>query len=1848
MVDLNKGATVELVKTLSDDLRTGADGTVYESAGAAIRTAQEEIAGLKSLIATREEFLSLFDRSYDVTSSGGETGGDTPVVITAPSAPANVTATAGDSNIAISWSAVAGAEYYAVERTTNGGASWTTIASNITGTNYTDSTAVAGTSYRYAVTAYRTVGSDTLSSGRSSLSTAASLQETPVEETPPTAPANVTALWNASEGKVYVSWAAVSGVSYTLERKVGSGAWESLNLTSANSYTDSSVTAGTEYQYRVTARKGSLSSDPATVSVTVPNSGGEPGETETAPAAPGNFTAVYNASDGKVYVSWNSVTGATSYTLRKKNGGVWNQVQSSSARSYTDSSVTAGASYQYEVTANKTGSSGQTLSSSAVTVNVNIPSSGTSSLTPAQQVVKNIKVGWNLANSLDATYGDVKYEAKLNYSGDDNEGLVYATGWGLPDTTQEILRTVRNKGFNAIRIPITWNHHIRAANDNADVTISAPFMSYVKGVVDNALNVGFDYIIINTHHDASQYSWDKSIDMSATTGLHWTGCPTPYQLFFTTEQETTETQGIHNKMCIHMKKLWKAIATEFSDSKYNDHLIYEGFNEILGSIHRDSANGWNYPSSDKREEGKDGYDVDEGWVIEQTNNLNKAFVEGVRSAGGNNLTRVLSCQHYGGQDWLSGQVVGNFGFDITNPDGTTTNSADDGHIILQIHSYWNSPATIAAGAKQNLQSVNYKYPLIIGEVGWNRGASSSALNGQANAQIYYGSKDNKTYLYASDFCDQMVRLTAAEGAKVFWWDNGRYTHSNKVELLGLLDRSNCTWYREAAANALINAANAVSDSGGNSGGSGDDSGNSGDSTTDTTPTAPTSVTATAGNGKNTITWSGATNAQYYTLERKEGGNAWVTIVSNYTGTSYTDTNVTGGISYQYRVTAHRIGTSSNVLSSSAVQSTAITTQTSTGDNWPAATEIVNDIKVGWVLGGALECTGAEPKTEEIGTDDEGIVYERDWTDLITTEHTFKAVQEMGFNAVRIPVTWNHHLIDDGNGNVTISPYFLKRVKKVVNWAYNLGLYVIINSHYDTATFSRSKDTETIKDENGNDTGVLRYSDYDYQRTGFTWKLDTSYQLFHADNSLDSSGNRENSNASACEHIRKLWTQIATAFKDYGDHLLFEGFNEIKGINANKNDDGTVTNARIQNVNNLNKAFINAVRAVSGNERRTLLCQTFNAKNSGDAVSGFNVDIANTRDNYVAMAVAMFTDNTSEIGTTISTLKTKGYPVVICSAGWTTAPSGEPAAKIDTKSTFAGNFAKAVKDAGARMFWWDDYGQNHNLLNRDYTNAQMKGSLWDRLATAQAIVNNSGGTAGTGYCAGSDYLSNRNMTSAMAKTTPETAQTVADNITVGWNLGNALDCFYDPVRMRDKHRNRVLGTAYEGIGYEIGWKDSPVTTQAMLDEVVDAGFNAIRIPITWNHHLRNKNLSYDHGQNLLDETFVSNNGKTYYKDTGHVEVATGLSDTVDDVIISAPFLKRVKEVVDMALRAGFEYVIINTHHDTSDCNPGTKEKNGTIKHPRPVDYARRITGLPTSWQSENPYQLWHASNWVWPASSGGYIATQHPTWSTDADSRGIVPAAENDFNQTLKPAFIKVWELIAKEFKDYDYRLIFEGFNEILKSTRQWGDYHAIHVQRVNELNQAFINTIRATGKDYSSTYNQNRVLSCQTYGALTETANVENTKFSVTDKDNNNKILLQVHYYKNSHRLFTQAVDNIRNALEDSNIPIIFGEVGWDTDGSNEGSLQNVYTDTSKNSSYEFAYNLVDSLKNKNAKVFWWDNNKLGIVDKNKGPSNRYGLLNRHNVDAATHIERWSRPALLKGLIQGSGQKIGWIDNISV
>ena len=911
------------------------------------------------------------------------------------------------------------------------------------------------------------------------------------------------------------------------------------------------------------------------------------------------------------------------------------------------------------------------------------------------------------------------------------------------------------------------------------------------------------------------------------------------------------------------------------------------------------------------------------------------------------------------------------------------------------------------------------------------------------------------------------------------------------------------------------------------------SGNGGEpGETETAPAAPASITATAGSGSIAVTWAESSGAAYYTLERKAGSGTWSAIAQNYTGRSYTDNSVTAGTSYQYRVTAHKTSTS-GVLSSSPTTSSTVTAQTSTGDNWPTAAEIVNDIKVGWTLAGALDCTYEKVKTSEINTDSEGLAYEKGWGNPETTEYTFKAVKEMGFNAVRIPVTWNHHLRSAGNDNITISSYFLDRVKRVVKWAYDEGLYVVINSHYDTAAFSSSQS-----------------STYASSATGLTWNTAIPYQLFNADSTP--------SNSTQCGYIAKLWTQIATAFKDYGYRLMFEGFHEIQG---NPRNNSAPTSDQIANVNALNNAFINAVRAVSGNEQRTLLCQTYNALNSGDAVTGFNV----VNSGYEILDIKLFTDDTSTISGITSTLTSKGYPVVFGTSGWSTAPSGDNA-------NFARTFAQAVKNAGARLFWWDDCGSSYKLLDRTATNAQISGSLWTRLSTAQALVEGSGGNPGTGLCIANDTTGTIGGTPI---TSPETATEVVSNIKIGWNLGNTLDCSHDVVHIYedpyDHTSKRVLGTEYEGVGYETGWGDTPVVTQAMLEAVVNAGFNAIRIPVTWAHHLRDEALPYDWG---ADKEW-----------TTEIEEYPNLSG---NIIISPYFLNRVKTIVNYALNAGFRYVILNSHWDTADYNSG-----------KPFGYAKKVTGVP--WITEIPYQFFHASKQL-----GSTLSAQYPNMTAD-----------DDYNNMLG-YMRQMWTLIANAFKDYDYRLIFEGFNEILAYDRNYKEPEAIHVSRTNGFNEAFINAVRATGGK-----NADRILSCETFAAYGSN-NALNGFTLPSAETSADRIILQTHYYNNSADNFQAEATRVAS----KGIPAIFGEVGWSTNSGTPSDL------------YNFGYNLVQAAKTAGVKVFWWDNNKEGTG------TNYYGLLNRWNTDSNNAV--WHKPALLKGLIKGSGQTIDWIENISV
>ncbi len=287
---------------------------------------------------------------YEVTAvNGGGQSGDSPeaaavVPIAVPTAPASLSATASVGQVALSWAPVQGASSYDVYRgTVSGGESVTPIRTGITSTSFTDSAVTAGSSYFYEVTAVN-------SSGQSSDSPEAAAvvpSAPPPSITVPAAPAAIIAY--GEPGSVILLWSDVSNAdSYDVYRgTVGGGESATPLLTGLTSseFVDSGVTPGKQYYYEVTAVNSGgqsvVSREAAATVMFVP------------PAAPASLTAT--ASAGQVALSWAGVSGANSYDIYRGTVGGGESATpfqtGVTATNFTDSAVSAGTKYFYEVTA---------------------------------------------------------------------------------------------------------------------------------------------------------------------------------------------------------------------------------------------------------------------------------------------------------------------------------------------------------------------------------------------------------------------------------------------------------------------------------------------------------------------------------------------------------------------------------------------------------------------------------------------------------------------------------------------------------------------------------------------------------------------------------------------------------------------------------------------------------------------------------------------------------------------------------------------------------------------------------------------------------------------------------------------------------------------------------------------------------------------------------------------------------------------------------------------------------------------------------------------------------------------------------------------------------------------------------------------------------------------------------------------------------------------------------------------------------------------------------------------------------------------------------------------------------
>ena len=367
----------------------------------------------------------------------------------------------------------------------------------------------------------------------------------------------------------------------------------------------------------------------------------------------------------------------------------------------------------------------------------------------------------------------------------------------------------------------------------------------------------------------------------------------------------------------------------------------------------------------------------------------------------------------------------------------------------------------------------------------------------------------------------------------------------------------------------------------------------------------------------------------------------------------------------------------------------------------------------------------------------------------------------------------------------------------------------------------------------------------------------------------------------------------------------------------------------------------------------------------------------------------------------------------------------------------------------------------------------------------------------------------------ARTEEANAFDVVKNMRVGWNLGNTFDSIDN---MGHGIRSDLYGGSTPIRHYETLWRN-PITTREMIDTVVDAGFGAIRVPVTFTDH--------------MDENFQ----------------------------IRHEWLLRVEQVVGYVLDAGV-YCIINIHHDTG------------------------------------------SGSWPWLR-------------------------ADPDNIEQLSEQLDTVWTQIAEHFKDHNEKLIFESFNEILDTESRWNNASNAAYLAVNQLNQVFVDAVRATGGN-----NNDRYLIVKSYAAGIHEDILE--AFVLPTDSVESRLIVGVHTY--TPHTFTrtqeaapwlethsdweasrdgQPVEDIMSRLNEifvqRGIPVIIGEFGA----------------MNKNNTVDrvnFARHFVETARRYNITCFWWDD---GGYFPDADSVNNFAILDRRRT-------QWFFYEIVESLVEAS------------
>ncbi|MDR2589396.1 MAG: glycoside hydrolase family 5 protein [Oscillospiraceae bacterium] len=312
----------------------------------------------------------------------------------------------------------------------------------------------------------------------------------------------------------------------------------------------------------------------------------------------------------------------------------------------------------------------------------------------------------------------------------------------------------------------------------------------------------------------------------------------------------------------------------------------------------------------------------------------------------------------------------------------------------------------------------------------------------------------------------------------------------------------------------------------------------------------------------------------------------------------------------------------------------------------SALDVTHLMGAGWNLGNTLDAVVSRTAPKSI------LTQEVSWGNPITSQEMIQLLADSGFSTLRIPVTWQHFIGPEPD--YIIDDQIIDRVQEIVDWAYDLGMFVIINTHHDDWQFP---DPENIE----------------------------------------------------AEHMLvALWHQVASRFAGYGERLIFESMNEprLKGTRYEWTG-GTPTARGV--INAWNMAFINTVRATGyNNEHRFLMIPTHAASADSVAINDMWVP---RRDNRVMVSVHAYTpydlvlntrstrntfdpdnsNDTNDINQLFdrlnSTFISQGTAVVMGEMGFLNK-SGEDG-NVPDRVAWTDYYTARAAEVGIPCIWWDN-------------------------------------------------------------------------------------------------------------------------------------------------------------------------------------------------------------------------------------------------------------------------------------------------------------------------------------------------------------------------------------------------------------------------------------------------------------------------------------------------------------------------------------------------------------------------------